>query len=52
MTNDKGRVAEKGECSERKQKGEGGNDGFFLYISCIYYKIHYFCGCNLIVFSR
>ena len=32
MTNDKGRVAEKGECSERKQKGEGGNDGFFLYI--------------------
>lgn len=52
MTNDKGRVTEKGECSEKKQKGEGGNDGFFFYISCIYYKIHYFCGCNLIVFSR
>lgn len=48
----KGRVTGKRGYSERKQKGEGGNDRIFFYVSCIYYKIHYFCGCNLIVFSR
>ncbi|EKY05406.1 hypothetical protein HMPREF9078_01864 [Capnocytophaga sp. oral taxon 380 str. F0488] len=40
----RGRMTGKRECSERKQKGEGGNDRVFFYVSCIFYKIHYFCG--------
>jgi len=40
----RGRVTGKRGYSERKQMGEGGNDRVFFYVSCIYYKIHYFCG--------